>query len=427
MFVMSMRPIPRTPTRGLIVAFLIGAGSIQAGDWAQFRGPGGMGVASAKSVPVEWSKDTNLLWTAELPGPGGSSPILYGDRIYLHCYTGFNEPGKPGRMEDLKRHLVCLDRATGREVWSIPTAAKLPEQEAIRDEHGYATNTPAIDTERIYAFYGKSGVFAFDHSGKQLWQADVGDGLNGWGSAASPVLYKELVFINASVESETLIALDRKSGNERWRAEGIRESWNTPVLIETADGKTELVVAIMGHILGFDPDSGEKLWSCETDIAWYMVPGLVAKDGVIYCIGGRSGGALAVRAGGRGDVTASHRVWLGKKGSNVSSPVIHGDHLYWAHEQLGIAHCAELSTGEIVGEKRLPRGGQFYSSAIFADGRIYLTSREGTTFVLGATPELEILATNDLRDRSLFHASPAVEDGRIYIRSDKALYCVGAK
>ena len=169
--------------------------------------------------------------------------------------------------------------------------------------------------------------------------------LHGWGSATSPVLYKDLVIINASVESESLYGLDRKSGREVWRARGIRESWNTPILVETASGETELVVAIMGKILGFNPATGKELWSCETNINWYMAPSMVAHNDVVYSVGGRTGGALAVRVGGRGDVTATHRLWTGRKGSNVTSPVYHQDHLYWMHENLGIAVLCEGLVG----------------------------------------------------------------------------------
>lgn len=139
--------------------------------------------------------------------------------------------------------------------------------------------------------------------------SDVGSGIHGWGSAYSPVLYKQLVIVNASVESGSLIALDRKTGREVWNVPGMRESWNTPILVPVDGGKTELVVAILGKILGLDPDTGKRLWSCDTDIGWYMVPSLVHHDGVVYCIGGRSGGGLAVKAGGRGDVIRSHRLW----------------------------------------------------------------------------------------------------------------------
>ena len=395
-------------------------------DWSGFRGPSGMGVSRAKGLPVTWSESENIAWKTPLPGPGASSPIVFGDRIYLTCYTGFFVPGeRGGTQEDLKRHLLAINRIDGNLVWNTAIPAKLPEEDRIRD-HGFAANTPAADAERLYVFFGKSGVFAFDHAGKQLWQADVGSKTHGWGTSASPVLYKDLVFINASVESDSLYALDQKTGKEKWRARGINSSWNTPVLVTAKSGRQELIVAAKGNVLAFNPDNGEPLWSCNTDIGWYMVPSVVAQDGVVYCLGGRSGVAgLAVRAGGSGDVTATHRLWTSIKGSNVSSPVFLDGHLYWMHEQRGIAYCAKAETGDAIYEQRLERAGQVYSSALLADGKLYYLTRDGRTFVLPAKPDFEQLAANDLRDGSIFNSSPAVDGNRLLIRSDKFLYCIG--
>jgi len=395
-------------------------------DWSAFRGPGAMGISDAKDLPVSWSNTENIKWQVPLPGPGASTPIVFGDRIYLTCYTGYFIPDQPGgSLDQLERHLLALSREDGKVIWDKAVKAKLPEESQIRD-HGFAANSVAVDDDHVYTFFGKTGVFAFDHSGKQVWQADVGSKTHGWGTSASPVLYKELVFINASVESDSLVALDRKTGQEKWRAGGIREAWNTPVVVTAANGRQELVVATQGSVLAFNPETGAPLWSCKTDIGWYMVPSVVAQDGVVYCLGGRSGvAALAVRAGGSGDVTKSHRLWTSMKGSNVSSPVFQDGYLYWMHEQRGTAYCAKAESGEIVYEKRLDRAGQVYASALLADGRLYYLTRDGRTFVLAAKPEFEQLSVNELRDRSIFNGSPAVNGSSLLIRSDKFLYCVG--
>jgi outer membrane protein assembly factor BamB len=385
-----------------------------------------MGISVAQGLPTHWNSSENIAWKAPLPGPGASSPIVFGDRIYLTCYTGYFVPGEEeGSLENLKRHLVAIGRTDGKLLWDRPVSALLPEEKQIRD-HGFAASTPAADDERVYVFFGKTGVLAFDHQGEQLWKTDVGEKTHGWGSSASPVLYNDLVFINASVESESLVALDRRTGEEKWRAEGIREAWNTPVVVTAESGREELIIATQGQIRAFDPDSGEPLWSCATDIGWYMVPSIVANEGVVYCLGGRSGvAALAVRAGGTGDVTKTHRLWTSVKGSNVSSPIYHDGYLYWMHEQRGTAFCAKADSGEIVYEQRLDRAGQVYASALLADGRLYYLTREGKTFVLDAAPEFRVLATNDFDDRSVFNGSPAIDGTRILIRSDKFLYCVG--
>ena len=404
----------------------LGQAKQEGRDWSQFRGPGGLCRSDAKGIPLNWSSTENIAWKAELPGPGASSPIVLGDRIYLTCYTGYFVPGQSGgSLEQLKRHLIALRRNDGSIVWDRAIAAKLPEESEIRD-HGFAANTPAVDADHVYAFLGKSGVFAFNHSGEQQWQADVGSKTKWLGHVRFAGLYKDLVFINASVESESLIALDRRTGAEKWRAKGIRESWNTPTVITVSSGRQELIVATQGSVLAFDPESGKSLWSCSTDIGWYMVPSVVADNGIVYCLGGRSGtAALAVRAGGSGDVTETHRLWTSVKGSNVSSPVYLDGHLYWMHEQLGIAYCAKADSGEIVYEKRLDHGGQVYSSALLADGRIYYLTREGRMFVLAARPEFELLATNELNDNSTFNGSPAVSGNQLLVRSDRYLYCIG--
>jgi len=404
----------------------LSAAVTQAADWPVFRGPGGMGISDAKNLPVAWSPSENIAWKAPLPGPGASSPSVFGDRIYLTYFTGYLDQagGVGGEPERLQRHLLALNRADGTVVWDQAVQGKLPEEEKIRD-HGFAANSPAVDAERVYVFFGKNGVLAFGHDGKQQWQADVGDRTNGWGTAASPVLDGDLVFINASVESGSLVALDRKTGAERWRAGGIKDSWSTPVMVTAPNGRRELVIAYMGAVAAYDPATGTQLWTCETDITWYMVPSIIAADGVVYCLGGRGGiTSLAVRAGGEGDVTKTHRLWTSVKGSNVSSPVYLDGHLYFVNDARGVAYCVKADTGDVVYEERLGSP-QFYASALLADGKLYYLSREGRTYVLAAKPSFEQVAVNDLRDRGVFNGSPAVDGSRLLIRSDKFLYCVG--
>jgi hypothetical protein len=397
----------------------------QKSDWTQFRGPGGQGISLDRKLPVKWSEKENLVFKVPLPGAGTSSPVILGSRIYLTCYSGYGIPGQRGDLNDLKLHLLALDRENGKTIWQKEIAPAAGEQQNIREGHGYASATPITDGERLYVFFGKTGVFAFDLEGKELWKADVGSQINGWGSSNSPILFENLLIVNASVESESLVALDKKSGKEIWRAKGLRESWNTPILVKVDANRHELVVAIFGKILGFNPKTGEQLWSCATDIGWYMVPSLVVHEGVVYCIGGRSGGGLAVKVGGKGDVTSSHRLWTIKSGSNVSSPVFHDGHLYWANDNTGVAFCAEAKTGKIVYEEKLERAEQVYASAVLADGKIYYTSRNGRVFVVAAKPTFELLGMNQFPERSVYNSTPAIAGSRIYLRSNQFLYCIG--
>ena len=402
-----------------------------AGDWPQFRGPKASGRSDAKGLPLAWGDNENVVWKSDLPGPGGSSPIVRDQRIFLTCFIGYGVSSRePGNMSNLKRHLLCLDAADGRILWQTSVAAELPEQERIREDHGYASSTPTTDGERIYAFFGKSGVFAFGLDGKELWRTSVGTELNGWGSAASPVLYKHLLLVNASVESESLVALDKRTGKEVWRAAGVKDSWHAPALVTTADGKTEVVLAMIRKLVAFDPDNGQELWRCDTGINWYMCPTPVVQEDVVYAIGGRNpNGALAVRSGGRGNVTASRLLWKVNKGSNVPSPILHEDHLYFAHENLGIVYCVNARTGDVIFEERLnPSPGQIYASPILAEGRIYFVGRGGKAVVVAARPQFEKLAENQLESgRGVFNSSPAVAGHRLLLRSNRALYCLGEK
>jgi outer membrane protein assembly factor BamB len=417
------------PALFLLPLALAACAALDAADWPQFRGLGGSGLSEARSAPLRWSDTEGLAWKTELPGPGSSSPVVFGDRIFLTCYTGVAPDGR-GNLDALKRHVLCFDRASGRLLWNTPVPADLPEQAGIREEHGYASSTSAVDAERVYVFFGKSGVFAFDHDGRRLWSTKVGDRVHGWGSATSPVLHGDLVLVNASVESESLIALDRRTGAERWRVPGIRESWHTPLVVTAVGGggEAEVVVAGPREVKAFHTATGAPLWTCQTDIGWYMCPTPLARDGVVYVLGGRSPqNGLAIRAGGRGDVTASHVLWKINRGSNVPTPLLVGDHLHWAHENLGVVYCASAKTGELVYEERLsPNPGQIYASPVSAEGRIYYLGRGGRMVIVAAGPRFEVVADNTLEGgRGVFNATPAFDRARLLVRSNRALYAIG--
>ncbi|HZL87816.1 MAG TPA: PQQ-binding-like beta-propeller repeat protein, partial [Pirellulaceae bacterium] len=209
--------------------------SATAGDWVQFRGPGGLGISDEKNLPVNWGSNDNIAWHVDLPGPGASSPIVVGNRVYITCYTGYGLKSNEGEQKDLRRHLLCLDRATGKELWKKTFEPKLPEHnyQGEGSYHGYAASTPTSDGQRLYVFFGKSGVFCFDLDGNEQWQQSVGEGTNGWGSGTSPVLFGNLLLVNASIESGSLVALDKQSGKEVWRAKGVGSAWNTPLLVDS--------------------------------------------------------------------------------------------------------------------------------------------------------------------------------------------------
>ena len=429
-----MRMRCRLLNTGLVCAILT---LCTAADWTQFRGPGGSATSADTGLPVEWSSDRNVVWRTKLPGLGSSCPITLNGRIYVTCYSGYGIEPNQGDMKDLLRHVVCLDEATGKILWKKDFQPVLPESRyggGNSSWHGYATSTPTTDGERLYVFFGKSGVYCLDLDGNEIWHTSVGERTHSWGSGSSPVLYDDLVIVNASVESGSLVALDKQTGEVVWRVPRIRGCWNTPVLVPLPDGRTELVLSLPGRpegrIVGFDPATGKELWHCAgIEDGGYVVPSVVAHDGIVYAIGGRRNTAVAVRAGGRGDVTDTHLLWRVHRGSNVSSPVYHDGHLYWVHERRGIAYCLDAKTGEVVYEQRLrPRPGIVYSSAIQADGRIYVVSQRNGAYVLAAEPRFRLLAHNRFDDdSSRTNASLVVSNGRLLLRSDRYLYCLGAR
>ena len=385
-----------------------------AADWPGWRGPTGDGRAVDAEYPLKWGATENVKWRVPLAGTGHSSPAVVGGKVFI---TGCVEAKK-------ERVLYCLDRTNGSILWEKAVlASPLEGKHAL---NSFASSTPACDGERVYVTFfdrPKARVYCYSVAGEKLWDTSPGEFHSKHGFCSSPVLHGDLVIVNASVESESLVALDKTTGKEVWRAPGMKESWNTPVLVKNPAGKTELVVAVFGKVLGFDPDKGTPLWSCETKIPWYMVPSVVAEKGIVFCIGGRGGGgSLAIKTGGNGAVEP---LWRGKKGSNVSSPVYHNGHLYWASDSMPIVSCTNAETGELVYEERLPRAEQFYPSVVLGDGKLYYLSRSGQVFVVAAKPAFELLGTNKLEERAMFNASPVIADGRLFIRSDRWLYAIG--
>jgi outer membrane protein assembly factor BamB len=410
----------------MAVAVSAGTGA----DWRQFRGPGGLGISDEKDLPIEWSAEKNIAWKVTLPGGGASSPVVQGERVFVTCYSGYGaDAQKPGTMEDLRRHLLCLERATGKTLWSKEFQPEFPEHKYAGEGsyHGYAANTPIVDGERLYVFFGKSGVYCFDLDGKEIWHSSVGKNTNGWGSGASPILYKDTLIVNASVESGAIVALDKTNGKEVWKAPGINSAWNTPLLVTTPDKTQELVISVQDRVVGINPDDGKELWKAE-GVHRYVCPSVVAHDGIVYAIGGGST-SLAVKSGGKGSVTESHVVWRVDKGSNVGSPIYHDGYLYWANDSDGTVYCQEAATGKVVFSESLkPASSQVWASPVLAGGNLYFVSKGRGVYVVAAEPKFKQLAHNVLADdTSRSNASVAVSNGQLFLRNDQNLYCIGKR
>lgn len=421
---MTARPL------SAILAILVFLNSAaMASDWPQFRGPNGNATAPDSNPPVRWSDSENIVWKAELPGRGASSPIIFGDRIFLTAYTGYGMNfEKPGDKGDLKLHTLCFDRSSGKLIWDRFINASPATQDFSKRvaDHGYATATPATDGESIFSHFGVSGVVAYDINGNQKWQAQVGEGTAGFGSASSPAVHGELVYVNASIESGTLFAFDKATGQEVWKASPINKSWTTPCVAEAPGGSTELIVNHKDEVQAFDPLTGKKLWWCE-GVHDYIVPVPVVDNGIAYCLGGRSNRAMAIRLGGRGDVTETHKLWEVTIGANVTSPVYYDGHLYWASDK-AVENCLRASDGEEVYRERLPTRARVYSSIVRAGEKFYVTTRDQGILVLAAKPEYEELAINVIEsDETLVNASPAISGDLLFLRTDSWLYCIGEK
>jgi outer membrane protein assembly factor BamB len=441
----------------LVFGLFFGEISATAADWSRFRGPNGSGISGDGShAPIAWSDSANLKWKRELPGPGSSSAIVVGDRLFVTSWSGYGiDRDSPGEQAKLRRHLTCIDRQTGAIHWDKTVEPYLPEDEFSGRfvEHGYASHTPTSDGETVFVYFGKTGALAFDMEGNRLWQKSVGteSGPRGWGSASSPILYEKLLIVTATAESEALVALDKATGAEVWRQEaaGLNGVWGTPTLVEVDDHRTDLVIAVPGEVWGLDPATGKLRWYCKGVTASSICSSAVACDGVVYAVesGPGGGGGVAVRAGGKGDVTESHTVWAGKQAGRIGSPLIHEGRIYSVAR--GILSCCDANSGKELYQGRLKSattsggaetdsgrrsggrrgqggmGGQDYSSPVLADGKIYFASRGGDIHVLEAGDEFKQLSVNRVtRDAEDFSATPAVSQGELFIRSHKHLYCV---
>jgi outer membrane protein assembly factor BamB len=409
------------------LALLVFAQCAAVGDWPQFRGAGTGGASNETGLPLTWSDSENICWKLPLPGHGASCPAVMGDRVYLTCWSGYGiDEDNPGNKADLRQHVLAIDRASGELLWDRARPASPKEQEMTRRviDHGYATPTPCTDGEAVYAYFGVSGLVAYDRDGKLLWTADCGSKTAGFGCAASPILHGDLVIQNASIESGTLYAFHKKTGELAWKVEEINKAWTTPSIVELPDGGAELIVSELDWINAFDPQTGEKLWTCK-GVDDYVVPSVVGHDGIAYCLGGRKNRAIAVRCGGRGDVTATHKLWEVDIGANVTSPIHHDGKLYWASDR-GIACCLDAATGETLMQNRLPANGRIYASMVYGDGKLYVTTRDAGMIVLAAKPEYTELSTNVIAsDENLFNAAPAISKGKLYLRTNGWLYCIG--
>jgi outer membrane protein assembly factor BamB len=388
-------------------------------NWPQFRGPTGRGHSSAQDVPLKWSADS-VLWKTKLKGKGQSSPVNWGDKLFL---TGASSDGSA-------RYLFCVDRNKGTILWEKEVSCKSPENP--HKMNSFATPTCATDGEHVIAFFGPGGLHCYDLAGKKLWSRDVGDFPGPWGVAASPVIVGKVVIQNCDAEgASSLLAMDLKTGEPVWktkREDKPRGGWSTPILIE-AGSHSELILNGEYGVRGYDPKSGKELWFCHGfNGRGAPVPDFA--NGLLYVVNGKPGDTYAVKPGGKGDVTKSHMKWHSKRrgGRDLPSPVVVGDYLIVV-SMSGIATCYDAHTGKIHWEERLGVKGEFAASPLVANGHVFIGNvYGGETLVIKPGKTLDVISINGLGadSRELFRATLAPIKGRIYARSFSTLYCIGS-
>jgi outer membrane protein assembly factor BamB len=437
---------------GLLVML---ASAPMAGNWPQWRGPSGLGVSTESGLPVTWGAGENLAWSVALAGLGSSSPIVWNDRVFVTSQIGLarrrdgshptlarddaalvareraigGERGNPtGVAGPIELVVESFNRADGRRLWEHRLQAEGPFPD-LHEKHNLATPTPVTDGRYLYVWFGTGQIAALDSNGARVWMRHLGTEYSpfdvSWGHGSSPVLYKDLVILLCDHQSSSyLLALDARTGTQRWKTDrgAGRVSFSTPLLVRGAAGD-ELVVNSSERIDAYDPATGRLVWHADTP-RQTPVPSAVFHDGVIYMTRGyRNSPYLAIRAGGRGDVSASHVLWRAPGGGSYVSSLLYYDGLLYLTNDVGVLTCADATTGARVWQARLD--GVFFASPVGADGKVYFVSETGETIVVRAGRTPEILARNDLGERLV--ASPAIAGGRIFLRSDARLFAIGRK
>ena len=423
-----------------LLTFAIMAGTLTpawAEDWPGWRGPSGMGQSTEKNLPVVWGgKDgRNVLWKVPLFAgtddvrfdQNQSSPVVRGDRVFVTL--SYWPPAAKPEKEVPEHHVVCFRTSDGRRLWDTRVPAGPWLLTDLRG--GYTAPTPAADGERLYVLFGSSVAAALDLDGKLIWRKEITPFAFDVAVGVSPVLYKDTVLLSWDQTNKTsrLIALDKRTGDIKWEKKRPSADWahSTPTLADVS-GKSQLLVASATALQGLDPDTGETLWSCAsgskpTRIGDTVSP--VLAGGLVYADSGRGGPGIAVDPTGTGDVTKTHLKWSVSKvnDGSIGSPVVVDEYLYRLFSP-DVLHCWRLADGKEIFAERLPGVSAVPSAVVTADKRIYFASG-GKSFVLAAGPKLDVLGVSDLNDPS--HASPAIADGRLFLRGRRNLYCIGTK
>ncbi|MFQ5630121.1 MAG: PQQ-binding-like beta-propeller repeat protein [bacterium] len=404
------------------------------------------GIVLHGNPPVEWSESKNVKWKIDIPGKGHSTPIIWGDQIFVLTAIETDKPGapKPQAQNRSRRGgwrprgnatsnihqftILAINRADGKLLWQKTAHEEMPHQ-GTHETGSWASNSPVTDGAHVYAYFGSRGLYCYDMQGNLKWQKDFGDMdiKLGFGEGISPVLYGDRIIINWDHEGQSfIVALDKKSGVETWKASRDEmTSWSTPFIIEYA-GKTQVIVSATNRVRSYDLANGEVIWECG-GMTGNVIPMPVEADGIVYVMSGFRGNALrAIRLeGAKGDITDSDAVvWQFDRDTPYTpSPLLFGDNLYFLKRNDAIFSNFNAKTGEKhYGPQRLEGMNTIYASPVIANGRIYLFDRNGTGLVIKHGQEFEVMAKNILDDG--FTASPAIVGDEMFLRGHEKLYCI---
>jgi outer membrane protein assembly factor BamB len=423
-----MRTVNRTTT--LILCWLtafstVGPQTSVAEDWPGFRGPGRQGISNEKNLPTQWSATSNIAWKTAIAGEGWSSPIVFGDRIFVTTATD----------EGASFHLMCLDRKTGAVLWDRQVLRQKPGHR--QPLNSYASSTPVTDGKNVYIVAFDGSIAAVSMEGETVWMNRDFEYFSEHGLGVSPILYKELLIVAFDPSSSgpdpklgwqkpwdkaLILALDKNTGKVRWEGKrGLSRIAHVSPQILSGSGKDQLISSAGDAIQGFDPDTGERIWTVSSP-GEGVVPSVVVGEDLIFTASGFGDSTIrVVRAGGKGDVTATHIAWESPDDvPKIPSMLYVKPYLYLVTEA-GVVKCFKAATGEVIWRERL--ADRFSASPVWAEGKIYFLSEKGTTTVIQEGDEFKVLAKNELDETC--KASPALSQGNIFIRSDKHLFCIG--
>lgn len=432
----------------LMALLFIGCADAYAENWPGWRGPGGIGISSEKGIPVQVDMAGNVKWKTAIPGLGHSSPIVWGDKVFVttavssdpkedYWEKGFPQIQRKPDSADISWKVLCIDRDTGKILWERTAVRKKPVN-ARHTKNSYASQTPVTDGEYVYAFFGDQGMYCYDFKGNLIWSRDLGTFTmrNGWGMGSSPVLYKGLVIQTCDQETgeSFIIALDKKTGKTVWRvSRDEASSWSTPLIYQVGK-RPELIVNATKAIRSYDPETGKLLWECRGPATSITTPTPTHSNGLIIVSSGffvePVRPVTAFRPGSTGDITLPEGkteseaiVWRQSTAAPyIPSPIAYGDRFYVLFDQ-GFIACYDTKTGkEIYGKTRIDTGVNFSASPVAVDGKLYLASEDGDLYVVNAGTKFELLAKNAIGEAMM--ASPAVSQGKMFVRALKHLYCI---